>query len=342
MSALLEQERYDQLLISANMLDSHVEKRVSQGRRSFEYYSPMRSSRSVCGGLTLDAYIDDLSVLIAYTNLALDHMLTSILVAKITTSVVRLGSRTTDENIAQYSLNKLEQLAGPGALDRPRKRQYAILKGVEEEMTGIVNQIQIPQLTTEDAKRFLDFHYPQHADRLREPPFWIVKVFRKSTEDENENGEWRGVSRVKKSAQAPEIKGIYGFWKSGRDINFIRPPSMSSNIYGGQGADPRQTFFDELGFSGKIPRVPSGQRPLERLVTDYNIWSMSLSERSCLAESWEEEMRRMEYESNLEEFELLKQRYKDACQTYENLQDEVGRLQTDSAYHGVNLFVGST
>jgi hypothetical protein len=34
-----------------------------------------------------------LPVVIAFTNLALDHLLTSILDAKITTNIVRLGSR---------------------------------------------------------------------------------------------------------------------------------------------------------------------------------------------------------------------------------------------------------
>jgi hypothetical protein len=258
-------------------------------------------------------------------------MLTTILDSKITTSIVRLGSRATDERIAQYSLNQLERLAGQGELDRPRRRQYAILKEVEEHMTGIMNQIQLPQLTSEDVERYLDFHYPQHADSLREPPFWIAEFFRRATEDEDENGEWIEVSRGKKSAQDLEIKGIYGFWKSGRDIQFIQSPPTTSETKGKQKADPRQTFFDELGFSGMIPQIPSGQRPFEHLVTNYRVWSMSLSERRCLAESWEEEMVRIAYESNLEEFDLLKQRYKDACKTYEDVQDEVSQLETPSA-----------
>jgi hypothetical protein len=258
-------------------------------------------------------------------------MLTSILDAQITTNIVRLGSRATDERIAEYSLNKLEQLAGHGELDRPRRRQYAILKEVEEQMTGIMNQIQLPQLTPEDAERYLDFHYPQHADSLREPPFWIAELFRMATEDENENGEWIEVSRGKKSAQNQEIKGIYGFWKSGRDIEFIQPPPTSPETEGKEKADPRQAFFKNLGFSGMIPQIPSRQRLLEHLVTSDQVWSMSLSERKCLAESWEEEMCRMAYDSNLEEFDILKQRYKDACQTYEDVQDEVSRLETPSA-----------
>lgn len=280
--------------------------------------------------MPLDAYLDNRSVLIAYTNLALDHLLTSILDAQITTNIVRLGSRATDERIAQYSLNKLEQLAGQGELDRPRRRQYAILKGVEEHMTGIMNQIQLPQLTPEDVERYLDFHYPQHADSLGEPPFWIAEIFRRATEDETENGEWIEVARGKKSSQDPEIKGLYGFWKSGRDIEFIQPPPTSSTTKGEKKADPRQAFFNELGFFGKIPQIPLGQRPLEHLVSNNNVWSMSLSERKLLAESWEDDMRRMAYESNLEEFDLLKQQYTDACKTYEDVQDEVSLLEARS------------
>jgi hypothetical protein len=57
---------------------------------------------------------------------------------------------------------------------------------------------------------------------------------------------------------------------------------------------------------------------------------MSLSERKCLAESWEEDMRKIAYESNLAEFDHIKRKYKDACKTYENVQDEVSRSKTDS------------
>jgi hypothetical protein len=275
----------------------------------------------VCLELPLDAYTDNHSVLIAYTNLALDHMLTSILDAKITPNIVRLGSRASDERIAQYSLNNLEQLVKHGERDRYRRRQFAILKGVEERTTRIMNQIQHPQLKPEGALKYLDFHYPRHADSLREPPFWIAEVFRKATEDENTNGEWIEAPRGNKSTQDLQIKGRYGFWKSGRDIEFIQPPSTFSKTK--KKDDPRQAFFNELGFFGEIPQIPSGQRPLERLIASDNVWSMSLPERMCLAESWEEGIRRIAYESNLQELDDLKEQYKQACQAYEDVQDEV-------------------
>ena len=256
-------------------------------------------------------------------------MVTSVLDAQITTNIVRLGSRTTDERIAEYSLHKLEQLSGCGDLDRPRRRQYAELKKVEENMARIVNQIQLPQLTSEDVQRFLHFRYPWHADSFSEPPFWIAELFRRVTEDESANGEWIQVSKGKKNTQDQEIKGIYGFWKSGRDIEFIQPPSTSLAPEDNRGSDLQQAFFNELGFSGMMPSIPSSRLPIECLLEGAgNVWSMSLSERECLALSWEDDMRNIAYESNLQEFQALKEKYEVACKAYEDIQDEVSRLKT--------------
>lgn len=251
-------------------------------------------------------------------------MLTSILDAKITTDVVRLGSRTADERIAQYSLHNLEQASGRADLDRPRRREYAALKQVEGDMTRIMNMIQLPQLTWEHAEKFLDSRYSQHADSLRCPPSWVAELLRRATEDENENGEWIEVrgGRSKRTTQDSEISGIYGFWKSGRDLQFIQPPPRPRRK---RATDPRRAFFEELGLS--IPPVPSGRRPLNRLIESVSVWSMSLSERQCLAESWEQDMRKIAYDSNVEEFRLLKERYKDACKVYEDVQDEVSPLK---------------
>ncbi|KAI9453340.1 hypothetical protein F5148DRAFT_1289158 [Russula earlei] len=143
-------------------------------------------------------------VLIAFTNHALDHMLTSILDTKNTTNVVRLGSRTTDERIAKYTLHELERVWE-----------------IEKDMTHIMNEIQLPKLRWEDVEKFLDFHYVQYAHSLSVPPFWIAKIFRWATEDENEEVDPR----------------IYGFWKSGRDIEFLQPPPTSSKPGSNEDAD---------------------------------------------------------------------------------------------------------
>ena len=194
-------------------------------------------------------------------------------------------------------------------------------------MIRMLNKIQLPQLTWEHAEEFLDSRYPQHADSLRGPPSWVAELFRRAAVDEIENGEWIEVraSRSKKPTQDPEISGIYGFWKGGRDLQFLQPPPKPKRK---RAADPRRAFFEELGLSGRIPPVPSGKRPLNRLIESVsNVWSMSPSERQCLAESWEQDMRKIAYDSNVEEFCLLKARYKDACKVYEDVQDEVSRLK---------------
>ncbi|KAI0261395.1 hypothetical protein BC834DRAFT_478813 [Gloeopeniophorella convolvens] len=266
-------------------------------------------------------------VLIAFTNHALDHMLTSILDAKITTNIVRLGSRATDERIAQYSLYNLEQLSGRAGLDRPNRREFAILKKVEEDMTHLMNRIQLPQLALEELERFLDFHYPQYADSFKEPPFWISELFRMTVADEEKNGGWTEVPKNGKSRAAepePVESGIYGFWKRGRDIEYIQPRPASSNP--SDDVDPRVAFFQGLGFDGPLPPIPAGRRSLEALSNSGgNAWTMSQDERRLLSQAWEEEMRRVAYQANLTEFEVLRERFKDACQAYENVQDETRR-----------------
>ena len=265
----------------------------------------------------------------AFTNHALDHMLTSVLDADITKNVVRLGTRTTDPRIEAYSLYKLEQASGRRDLDRRFNREYAAMKELEEDMMRITDRIQLPKLTSKDAENYLDFHYPHHADSLRGPPFWIAELFRRNEEDEIENGEWTQVSQKgKKVSQDAEITGIYGHWKNGRDIEFIRPrpPAKNAADEKGTNTDPRAAFFNELGYGGRIPPIPSGSRSLQQLTGVDNVWSMSLLERQRLAESWEADMRKIAYDSHLAEFDQLREQYKDACEALQNIQDEVSRL----------------
>ncbi|KAH8998227.1 hypothetical protein EDB86DRAFT_2828512 [Lactarius hatsudake] len=230
------------------------------------------------------------------------------------------ANRTTDERLEQFSLYRLEQLSGRGELDRPIRREYAVMKRVEEEMTRIMNRIQLPGITWEDAEKYLDFHHPQHADSFRGPPYWIAEYFQRISEDETKNGEWKRVSKGKKASQDAEISGVYGLWKNGRDIEFIQPrPSSSKKAAGknGTNSDPRVEFFNELGFDGQIPPVPSGSRTLDQLTSVYNVWSMSLPERQRLAESWEDDIRNLAYASLVADFDQLKAQYKDACKVYE-------------------------
>ena len=122
-------------------------------------------------------------VLIAYTNHALDHMLEEILEAKITSRIVRLGSRSSNERVAEYSLDRLEKMAGKSMLDRSVGKQYRTLKGLEEDMDKVMKSIQIPKLTWNVVEEHLMIHSPHHLEELMNPPFWIHARYTKHQED---------------------------------------------------------------------------------------------------------------------------------------------------------------
>jgi hypothetical protein len=294
------------------------------------------------------ALLSPFPVLMAFTNHALDHMLLSVLDASITSNIVRLGSRTTDERIAEYNLHKLEQMA-PKRNDRSLSHEWAKMKNVEEEMVNILESIQLPRISWQQLEAYLDIHYPMQAALLRSPPFWITVLMETIKADEEENGEWTVQGSSKNKTKEEKRRWFadtpYGFWKLCRDLDFIRPPLPVQKAQKNRKeketseeddsvskvedelaveVDPRVAFFNSLGFHGEIPVVPSSNRDIEQLLCDdVNIWSMSAAERDQVVAVWEEEVRRFAYKSNLSEFEEQRARYRDACKRFNNVQDQV-------------------
>ena len=283
------------------------------------------------------------AVLIAYTNHALDHMVNLVLDAKITDKIVRLGTRSSDERISEYTLSKLERLATASTLDRSIKRQYAAMKRLEETMTETMTSIRLPLLSWDEIEKYLDIHYPEHADRFREPPFWITKLVEMKQEEEEKEGDFTQVTHRKKgtsTVQSSVSKTIYGFWRQGFDLDFIRqkPPMPLTEQKGKQREDSNEkistkmsqslltnpeAFFTNLGYEGQMPPVPSGDRLLTQLQNFANVWSMSTNERLKLANQWEQKIRNLAYNTRLNQYTRLKQEYKDACKEYDDMRDEV-------------------
>ncbi|KAI0956522.1 hypothetical protein AcW1_005178 [Taiwanofungus camphoratus] len=276
-------------------------------------------------------------VLIAFTNHALDHMLTSVLDADITQKFVRLGARSSDERIAQYTLDKLEKVAGGSMmLDRPIKRQYAIMKKLEEDMGKVMESIQLPTLSWETIAKYLDIHHPDHSEHFVMPPYWIRELSRHIWEEEEANGEWATINKRQKKTDDKMQRTFYGFWKEGRDIDFISPPAPQPNRKKGKSKPaegPTETmidpvvvnFFTALGFESQVPSVPTTKRPTDELLEDSHVWSMSLDERSRLAAEWEDSIRSLAYKSHLQHYEELRTSYKEACKEYNDIRDETRR-----------------
>jgi len=270
-------------------------------------------------------------------------MVSSVLDAQITEKIVRLGSRSSDERISEYMLTKLERLATAPTLDRSMKRQYGVMKRLEETLTQTMTSIRLPQLSWDEIEKYLDIHYPEHADRFREPPFWTARLFEMKQEEEDNSGGFTQVTYRKKGmsmVQSSVSKTIYGFWRQGFDLEFVQQkPSMPLTEQKGKQrkdtnkkistempqsllANP-EAFFTSLGFEGQMPPVPSGNRKLAQLLDFANVWSMSANERRKLADQWELKIRNVAYDTRLNQYTRLKQEYKDACKEYDDVRDEV-------------------
>ncbi|KAJ3560209.1 hypothetical protein NP233_g10990 [Leucocoprinus birnbaumii] len=286
-------------------------------------------------------------VLIAFTNHALDHMVTSVLDANITDKIVRLGSGSSDERVAEYALEKLERLATAPTLDRSIKQQYRIMKQLEAEMTKTMTSILLPLLSWEKIEEYLNIHYPEHADMFRMPPFWITVLAELKWSEEDELGEFTEVTHSKKGQNKmvePSISRThYGFWRQGLDLQFLqqRPlPSLQPQDGTASGeidakteveqqrsllADP-VAFFASLNYDDHpLPSVPVTDRQLSELSHFANVWAMSAHERSRLAEDLEQKTRKSAYDAQHERYAELRKEYKEAYEGYTEMRDEIRR-----------------
>src|SRR5947209_6402869 len=98
--------------------------------------------------------------MISFTNHALDHMLGSVLDANITRRIVRLGGRSRDERVSQYSIENLEMVAGRSRLDSNLGKQHRALKGVEEELKSLMVNVFKASIQSEQIFGYLQYTYP--------------------------------------------------------------------------------------------------------------------------------------------------------------------------------------
>ena len=293
-------------------------------------------------------------VLIAFTNHALDHMLNSILDAKITKKFVRFGFQSTDERISQYSLWHLEKTSDNASMSGQIKRAYAIKKKTEEDMYKVMDDIQIPEPSEDQIKEYLQTNWGEHLSVMYNPPFWIAEYADRLWASEDEEGEWvvqgKGKGKGKKQSHLM-AHTYYGLWKRGLDITFIQPPQSryieaipqkTAKKQRSQNTQPNVVqvppteeeldkykarmfkFFSELGFGDAIPPIPTGDRQFVQLQDSSAVWGMSFEERQQLAKYWEEEMRQLAYDNYLEKYRELRRQYEEACERHEAITDEVG------------------
>jgi len=155
-------------------------------------------------------------VLIAFTNHALDHMLSSVLDKKITEKIVRLGRRSKDERMAQYSLEELETKHGQSQLSHSVRVLYRQLKQVEEDMDRLMGQVKNTSVQWTDILEFLKKTSTPHLALLVTPPAPVLALHEIWLELED------GYTTVGKGKRKETLdKTCLGFWLGGGDLVLV-------------------------------------------------------------------------------------------------------------------------
>lgn len=159
-------------------------------------------------------------LMIAFTNHALDHMLTGVLDAGITKKIVRLGSRSASERIAEFSMENLEMVAGKSMLDRSLGHHFYKLKEAEKEIDAFMKQFMRTDASPDDIMRYLQMQYPEHYELLSCADPWVFELYEQfKTQEEG----WTRVAGPR-HRQETEDTSLYTFWLKGIDITFLSTP----------------------------------------------------------------------------------------------------------------------
>ena len=266
--------------------------------------------------------------MIAFTNHALDHLLGNVLDAGITNKIARLGSRhSAHERIVPYSLELLEKQPGRNLHRWDIRETREELKKVAEEFSRVTATLNGSAVDPSALIAWLELHHPEHHYQLHNPPRWVRKL--RLTELE-------GWETVGDKTRDESVNTDYGSWMKGIDLDFLDPPviptQQSSDVPPAKtrsnrffvfdtaeeespASSQRHTYHNDLfkwfanhGFN-KIPPVPQGDRPLDVLLCNDDVWDMSRCERSTLREYWESETRAYNHQSNVAIFDDLRNKH---------------------------------
>jgi hypothetical protein len=195
--------------------------------------------------------------MLAFTNHALDHLLSAVVEAGITKNIVRLGSRSANELIAEYSLDKQEMAAGRSRMDRAFARNHRELKEVEEELKTLMKLLVRREVDSEEIVQYLETHYPEEYEHFQlYPPAWISALHRFFSSDDGE-GQWQRAGA--RGAVHALDSSLYAFWRAGRDLEFLKtkPKPPQPARVADQGAEQRNQFEVLSGLEPPIGETPS-------------------------------------------------------------------------------------
>jgi hypothetical protein len=160
-------------------------------------------------------------LMIAFTNHALDHMLCSVLDAGITRKIVRLGSRSSDERISQYSMETLEMVDGQSRLDKTFGSRRRELKDVQQEIRKLMGQILNLDIDSDSSEimKYLSTFHPEHHECLEYAPLWISNLRAVFDNDDDDADVWEVQGRRGKTHI--QDMSFYAYWRDCSDLDLV-------------------------------------------------------------------------------------------------------------------------
>ncbi|KAG1731512.1 uncharacterized protein EDB91DRAFT_1154350 [Suillus paluster] len=186
-------------------------------------------------------------LMIAFTKHALDHMLASVLDADITKKIIRLGSRSGDERISQYSIETLEMVNEESRLNRTFSSKRRELKNIQESIKNLMVNVlkdDFESDSTEIIKYIASFH-PEHCGNLNAPPTWIRNIKSLFSDEDDDAGEWQQQGRRGKTFA--KDMSFYAFWRDGSDLGFIGALTDGSYAPWKTTTPPNETTSNRFG-----------------------------------------------------------------------------------------------
>lgn len=283
-------------------------------------------------------------LLIAFTNHALDHLLLSVLKANITSKIVRLGSRSSDEEVGEYALENLEKMDPASDSDnRSLYRAYGEMRSVESELKEHLEQLHADEASEEDLIEYLELFYPEHVDEIRHPSQFIRLI------RPHEEG-WTEVTRARGTQDT-----LYQYWAHSKDLQWIsncqeiqrkqvpvaanrfallKPERDGSEDESDESKDDDDLIFEteeqynlrvllENAGLRSLPPLPTSNRPLDQLIQEPKVWQMSISERSRISRFWKTEAKKHFIQRHRDIFSHCKDQFESAKQRYDEVRDQM-------------------
>ncbi|CAG8532918.1 23815_t:CDS:10 [Gigaspora margarita] len=241
---------------------------------------------------------------ICFTNHALDQFLENLLKVGIE-KIVRLGGRSKSEIIKNFTIEEMYKKNEYSTFHGDTHKERAELIRIQNETENILKSFSCRWLDWYNINDYLLVEYPDHWERFRNPdiPDFIFETNDSEDDDLSETndnkGKWQNVTNKNN-----KNKSIFHQWICGNDLDLAQRWAVDFQTQNNRRTTKANiNKFDTLrdlsdsddyddSENNNIQNWvrPEGNRPLEDLKADYNVWQMSKAERIKLHDFWKDEI----------------------------------------------------